>query len=223
MTLIVIDGLDGSGKATQSALLAGHFENLAVSVSKISFPMYDKPSGALVKSYLAGEFGENPADTGPYAASAMFALDRYISYQTDWHKLDGVVIADRYTTANAIHQMTKIPQSQWDEFLAWLHDFEHVKLGLPTPDLVIYLDLPHQMAQNLVKSRSDSTGQKIDIHERDTSHLERSREAGLYAAEKLGWHVIRCNDGDTLLPRQEIFAEIIAAAKAVVVENDEKV
>jgi len=220
MTLIVIDGLDGSGKSTQIELLTAHLKSANVPVTKISFPMYDKPSGALVKSYLAGEFGENPADTGPYAASAMFALDRYISYQTDWHKLDGVVIADRYTTANAIHQMTKIPQLQWDEFLAWLHDFEHVKLGLPTSDLVIYLDLPHQMAQSLVKSRSDSTGQKIDIHERDTSHLQRSREAGLYAAEKIGWHVIRCNDGDTLLPREEIFEKIKTTVKAVVTEED---
>ena len=137
--LIVLEGLDGSGKATQAKLLAEHLAAQGVPVQKITFPDYASDSSALVKMYLAGQFGQHPDDVNAYAASSFYAVDRYASYKTSWgsfYEQGGVIIADRYTTSNAVHQCSKLPPEQWDDFLCWAFDYEYRLLGLPAPDAV---------------------------------------------------------------------------------------
>ena len=205
---IVIDGLDGSGKETQSLILKKRLEEIGVRVRYISFPQYDSDSSLFVKKYLNGELGSRPEDTNAYAASSFFAADRYLSYRTDWKKdiddPDTVVIANRYTTANAVHQLSKLPKEQWNGFLTWLWDYEFYKLGVPIPDDVIYLEMHPDISYRLIKSRSEKTGRSIDIHEADGSFLYKSYEAAIYASDRLNWTRICCYEGDTPLSREEI-------------------
>jgi len=212
--LIAIDGLDGSGKGTMTQRLYKHLLENKVDVRKISFPMYENKSSYGVKMYLGGELGGNPDDTNGYAASALFAMDRYLSYRTDWGafvaKEGTVTIADRYTSANAVHQLSKLPREQWDEFLAWLYDYEHVKLGLPVADLTVNLEMPPAISKELIRRRSEQTGRKIDIHEKNAEYMDRCYEAALYAAGKLGWRVIPCFEGDEPRDLDLIFADLLA-------------
>ena len=152
-TLIVLEGLDGSGKATQAKLLAQHLKEAGKNVQEITFPDYASDSSALVKMYLAGQFGDKPDDVNAYAASSFYAVDRYASYKTSWgsfYEAGGVIIADRYTTSNAVHQCSKLPPEQWESFLQWLFDYEFRLLGLPAPDEVIYLQVDPAVSQKLM-------------------------------------------------------------------------
>ena len=213
--LIVIEGLDGSGKGTQAARLAEYLQSRGVKVREISFPQYENESSAFVKMYLDGRLGASPADTGAYAASMFYASDRYISFRTDWGKdiadPDTVVIANRYTTANAYHQLAKLPQEQWDAFLAWLWDFEFAKLGLPVPDAVIALSMLPAASQKLIEKRCVETGVKKDIHEADVAYLENCYTALHYAADKLGWICLECAEGDRLYTIDEMHGRIRTA------------
>lgn len=167
--LIVLEGLDGSGKATQAKLLAEHLAAQGVPVQKITFPDYASDSSALVKMYLAGQFGQHPDDVNAYAASSFYAVDRYASYKTSWgsfYEQGGVIIADRYTTSNAVHQCSKLPQEQWEEYLHWLFDYEFRLLGLPAPDRVIYLQVDPAVSQRLMTQRYHGDESKKDVHER---------------------------------------------------------
>ena len=213
---IAIDGLDGSGKGTQSEILVQRLKDEGKRVRVLSFPVYESDSSVFVRMYLEVKLGDKPSDTNAYAASMFFAADRYVSYRTDWKKdiddPDTYVIANRYTTANAVHQLSKLPKSEWEGFLEWLWDFEFSKLGLPKPDLVLYLELPPVLSLSLVKSRSDTTGQKMDIHEKDTAYMDKCYEAALYSCNKLGWSQIKCYDGDKIRTRQDIAEEIYKEA-----------
>ncbi|MBQ8683346.1 MAG: thymidylate kinase [Clostridia bacterium] len=201
---MVIDGLDGCGKSTQLQMLDAALSAAGISYRQISFPDYEQPSSALVKMYLGGELGGSPAAVNAYAASSFYAVDRYASYTCFWQEdyTAGVpIVAARYTTSNAIHQMTKCPESEWDSFLTWLEEYEYGKLGLPRPDRVLFLDMPLEISQSLLEKRYDGDAAKKDIHERDTAYLQSCRSAALYAAEKLGWTVISCaSDGQPLKP-----------------------
>ena len=205
---IVIDGLDGSGKGTQSELLKKRLEGAGYKVRLMSFPMYEDESSTLVRMYLGGKLGEHPEDTNAYAASSFFAADRYVSYRTDWKKdiddPETIVIANRFTTANAVHQLSKMPREDWDSFLSWLWDYEYDKLGVPSPDLVLYLEMTPEISMALVSHRSAETGQVKDIHELDPMHLINSYEAAIYSSEKLGWERMRCFEGDLPLGITEI-------------------
>lgn len=211
---IAIDGLDGSGKKTQSDRLCEYLKENGIRVRELDFPVYESDSSYFVKMYLNGELGMNPNDTNAYAASMFFAQDRYVSYRRDWSAdyldPDTVIVANRYTTANAIHQLSKLPREEWDDFLPWLCDFEYSRLGLPAPDLVLFLELPPEISLSMVESRSNETGRKKDIHELDRNHMENSYRAGLYASEALGWHRINCADVDGcgMRSRDEIFDDI---------------
>jgi dTMP kinase len=199
--LIVIEGLDGSGKATQSQLLAQRLD-----ATRISFPDYESESSSLVKMYLAGEIGGDNA----YAVSTFYAADRYISYVGSWKTqwLAGhTIVADRYTTSNAVHQMVKLPADEWDSYLDWLYDYEFVRMGLPKPDVVIYLDMPPDMSRKLMLKRYGGDESLLDKHERDLAYQFSCREAALYAADKLGWKVIACNE----LTIEEIAEKILNA------------
>ncbi len=209
---IAIDGLDGSGKGTQSELLVQRLINEGKRVRVLSFPVYENDSSLFVRMYLEGKLGDKPSDTNAYAASMFFGADRYVSYRTDWKRdiddPDTVVVANRYTTANAVHQLSKLPKEEWESFLSWLWDFEFCKLGLPEPDLVLYLELPPKLSLSLVKSRSDTTGQRMDIHELDTEYMDKCYEAALYSCNRLGWKQIKCYDGDMIRTRRDIADEI---------------
>ena len=209
---ITIDGLDGSGKGTQAQLLCDALRAMGKKVRMIDFPCYESESSTLVKMYLDGKLGNSPADTNAYAASMFYAADRYVSYVTDWKKdiddPETVVVANRYTTANAVHQLSKLPREEWESFLSWLWDFEFGKLGLPEPQIVLYLELPPSLSLSLVKSRSNTTGQKMDIHELDTAYMDKCYDAALYSCKRLGWKQIKCYEGDVIRTREDIAAEI---------------
>lgn len=216
---ITIDGLDGSGKGTQAQLLCDALRAMGKKVRMIDFPCYESESSTLVKMYLDGKLGNSPADTNAYAASMFYAADRYVSYVTDWKKdyldKDTYLIANRYTTANAVHQVSKLPKEEWEGFLSWLWDFELGKLGLPTPDCIVYLEVAPHISLGLVKKRSEATGQKMDIHEKDPAYMERCYEAALYVSDRLGWERIRCYDESGILSREAIHDQILKKALAL--------
>ncbi len=190
--LIVIDGLDGSGKNTQSKLLAKALEAEGKQVRLVSFPDYESPACAPVKMYLSGEYGSDPDAVNSYAASTFFAVDRFASFRLDWKKdydEGTIIIANRYTTANAIHQLTKLDRGEHDAFLAWLYDFEFCKLGLPVPDLTLLLKLPVEKSLDLI----DHRGLTRDIHE-NREHLKKAAEAADACAQKWGWKTLWCTD-----------------------------
>ena len=188
--LIVLEGIDGSGKSSQYRRLCARMENDGIEYNHIVFPRYDKESSALIRMYLNGEFGENPADVSAYAASTFYAVDRYASYRNDWGEIyenGGVIIADRYTTSNAVHQGSKLEKAELPAFFDWLADLEYVKMGLPKPDLVIYLDVYLETSLRRMKKRQQSTDTTADIHEKDISYLARCLETADIACEHFGW------------------------------------
>ena len=214
--LIVIEGTDGSGKSTQFRLMSERLEKDGVAFKHIVFPRYDQDSSALIRMYLGGQFGTKPSDVNAYAASSFYAVDRFASYKMDWgqyYEDGGVVLSDRYTTSNAVHQASKEPEEMREQFLHWLYDFEYDKLGLPRPDLTIYLDVPTDFTEKMMRKREQDTNTKADIHEKDMQYLATCRQTGRAAAEYYGWTVIRCvKDGqmrsiDDI--HQEIYSHVI--------------
>lgn len=212
--LIVIEGLDGSGKSTQEELLKKKLADIGLNVNFIKLPNYDDPACELVKMYLAGRFGNKPEDVNAYAASAFFAVDRYVSFNCYWKEkyLNGeIFLADRYTTSNAYHQLTKTDRADWDSYLDWLEDFEYNKMGIPKPDSVIYLDMPIEVSQKLMTNRYKGDESKKDIHEKDVEYLNNCREAADYACRKLGWTRISCSKDGEPLP-VEVISEAVFKA-----------
>ncbi len=214
MSLVVLDGLDGSGKSTQLARLDAYFKANGTHYRQISFPDYEQPSSALVRQYLGGEFGGSPDAVGAYAASSFYAVDRYASYKKFWqqdYESGMFILAARYTTSNAIHQMGKLPREEWDAYLAWLEHYEYTLLGLPKPDRVLFLDMPLEVSQKLLVGRYEGDSAKRDIHERDLAYLATCRESALYAAARLGWQVISCAENGEPLPIATVTERLLAA------------
>ncbi len=217
--LIVIEGLDGSGKQTQSEKLYTYLKDGERLVKYVSFPDYSSQSSALVKMYLSGKFGDKPGDVGPYASSLFYTVDRIASFKTSWgeyYENGAVIVANRYTTSNAVHQTCKLPEGQWDAYLDWLYDLEFNKVGLPKPDAVIYLDMPSSVSSRLISKRYSGDEDKRDIHEKDRRYLEISRVSALYAAERLGWHVINCAAEREPLPVEEIHKRIVEYVEKII-------
>lgn len=213
--LIVFEGTDGSGKATQTKLLAEHLLAEGISLRKLDFPRYGEDSCKLVELYLRGDFGKKPGDVNAYAASTFYAADRYASYKQDWGRYyedGGLLLADRYTTSNAVHQTAKMPPEQREDFLKWLFDYEYHLLALPEPDLVFYLDLPTEISEQMLRQRERASGTAADIHEADRQYLMESRAAGMQAAEYCGWQVIRCARNGVVRTVEDIHAEIYNSA-----------
>lgn len=211
--LIVIEGLDGSGKATQANRLLEALAAQGKQVRKVSFPNYSSDASAPIRMYLAGEFGKDPNSVNAYAASTFFAVDRFASFKKDWadfYGQGGIIIADRYTTSNAVHQCSKLPQEQWDAFLSWLFDFEYRLMGIPAPDRVIYLQVDPTVSQKLMTGRYQGDESKKDIHESNLSYLDRSRQAAEYCAKTLGWQTVHCVQDGNLRPIEDISAEILS-------------
>ena len=214
--LIVIEGTDGSGKSTQFRLLSEHLQNDNIEFKHIVFPRYDQDSSALIRMYLGGEFGSNPTDVNAYAASTFYAVDRYASYKMDWgtwYENGGLVLSDRYTTSNAVHQASKETGEAQSSFLKWLYDLEYDKLSLPRPDLVIYLDVPTDFTEKLLRHREQDTNTKADIHEIDTAYLATCRTTGRTAAAFYGWTVINCVENGKMRSMEDIHNEIYCHVK----------
>lgn len=213
--LIVIEGLDASGKATQAELIAQRLRRMNYNVKVVSFPDYKSESSALVKMYLNGELASKADEINPYAASSFYAVDRYASYKKDWEKfyLDGgIVIADRYTTSNMIHQGSKIEGTRIKNlYLDWLNDYEYKLLKLPAPNKVIFLDMPPEYSAELMRERANKiTGNMAkDIHEKDREYLERTYENALYVAKKFEWSEVFCVDGEQIRSISDINNEIM--------------
>lgn len=214
--LIVIEGLDGSGKSTQFDKLAEYLRGEGVKLKAISFPDYDNPSSALVQMYLGGKIAGSAEGVNAYAASSFYAVDRYVSYKQFWERdyAEGsLILAARYVTSNCIYQMTKLPEEQWGDYLAWLEDYEYGKLGLPKPDRVIFLDMPIEISQRLLSARYGGDESKKDIHEKNISYLHMCRKAALFTAEKQGWDIIGCSEGDEPLAIDTIFDRLLESIK----------
>ena len=209
--LIVIEAGDGSGKATQTQKLFEHLSSKNYKVRKVSFPDYDSPSSSLIKMYLNGDFGTHADDVDAYAASTFYAVDRYASYRMNWKKFyeaGEIILADRYTTSNMVHQAVKIADdNERENFLNWLDDFEYVKLKLPRPDLVIFLDMPPEISEKLIKERN-----RTDIHEKDFNYLRRCYNSYKELAQKYDWITINCsidNEPRTIVEiHEDIFKQV---------------
>ena len=209
--LIVIEGTDGSGKSTQFGLLTQRVTAESREFQRLVFPQYAEESSALIRMYLGGEFGNKPSDVNAYAASAFYAVDRYASYKKvwgQWYENGGLVLSDRYTTSNAVHQASKEPEEKQAEFLKWLYEFEYDKLGLPAPDLVIYLDVPTDYTEKMMRSREAATNTHADIHEQDLQYLATCRRTGKAAAKFYNWTVIDCVRDGAMRSIEDIHEEI---------------
>ena len=209
--LIVIEGLDGSGKSTQLDLLKENLKLRNMDFKSVSFPDYESDSSALVKMYLSGKFGNSPSDVNAYAASVFYTVDRFASFKTDWgeyYKSGGTVISGRYTTSNAIHQTCKLDEKDWNAYLDWLYDFEYSKIGIPKPDKVIFLDVPVEISQKLLSSRYNGDENKKDIHESDVKYLEKCRKAAYYTAKYSGWITVSCAQNGVIRSKEDIAEEI---------------
>ena len=215
--LIIIEAGDGSGKATQTRLLAERLQREGHRVKKVTFPDYDSESSALVKMYLGGAFGERAADVNAYMASAFFAVDRCASYQLKWrqdYENGAVIMADRYTTSNMVHQAVKIEdEKEREAFLKWLWDFEFVKLGLPVPDRVIFLDMAPEVARKLIALRSETENRPKDIHEKDQTYLNKCHAAYKEVAKTYNWCTVTCSQNGEPCSREEIHEQVYAAVK----------
>ena len=209
--LIVIEGTDGSGKSTQFKLLTDRLSREGHSFRQLEFPQYSEPSSALIKMYLGGEFGTNVGDVNAYAATAFFAVDRYASYKKfwgNWYEKGGLVVSGRYTTSNAVHQASKESPEIWQEYWKWLSEFEYDRLGLPSPSLTIYLDVPTEYTEKMMRKREQDTHTTADIHEQDLTYLATCRQCGREAAAFFGWKIIDCVRDGTMRTIEDIHEEI---------------
>lgn len=215
--LIVIEGTDGSGKSTQFRMLTQRLQNENKPFQRLVFPQYSEESSALIRMYLGGQFGSSPSDVNAYAASTFYAVDRYASYKKvwgQWYENGGLVVSDRYTTSNAVHQASKEPDGKKEVFLKWLYELEYDHMGLPKPDLVIYLDVPTDFTETMLRSREASTNTKADIHESDMQYLATCREMGKLAAGYYGWTVISCVKDGKMRTIEDIHNEIYSHVAA---------
>ena len=212
--LIVLEAGDGSGKATQTQML---YDRLIVQskvpVKKVEFPNYKSESSALIKMYLKGEFGADPSLVNPFAASTFYTVDRFFSYEKEWkdfYQKGGIILADRYTTSNMVHQAAKIINNQErEEYLNWLWDFEFNKFKLPIPDCVIFLDMPPEYSIKLISDRPNKLGEKDkDIHERNYEFLVASYNNSLEIIRKYSWIKICCIENDKIRSINEIHKDI---------------
>ena len=208
--LIVIEGVDASGKQTQTELLHRRLPQ----AKRVSFPDYQSQSSALVKMYLNGEFGTRADDVSPEVASIFFACDRFASYKTKWgehYQQGGIILADRYVTSNMIHQTCKIENEAHKlRFMNWLEDFEYRLMELPRPDLVLFLDMPPEYAAQLMKDRNNKiTGnEQKDIHEKDAEYMRRAYDNAVSVAQKMGWKRLVCAQNGIIKTPEEIALEI---------------
>ena len=212
--IIVLEGLDGSGKCTQSKILFDNLKLLGKNVKVISMPNYDSESSGPIKMYLRSKISSDPNKINPYATSSFFAVDRFINYFCDWklfyNDKDSIIVCDRYTTSNMIYQLAKVEYNKWDSFLTWLDEYEYKYLQIPRPDLVIYLKVPLYISHKLIQSRSTS----YDLHESNLEFLRICEKAAEFSSRRFNWQVIDCalNNKD-IMPIEKISSKILQIVK----------
>ena len=209
--LIVLEGTDGAGKNTQTGLMAQRLEREGVSFRKVDFPRYGSPFAAPVERYLQGGLGKKPGDVSAYAASTLYAVDRYASYKEDWgrdYEAGTLILSNRYTTSNAVHQAPKLPEAERWADLDWLFDLEYNRLALPKPDLVIYLDLPTEISVRMLRLRQEATHTQADIHEQDGDYLRACRESAQEIVRRLGWRRVDCSRDGTVRTPEDIHNQL---------------
>lgn len=217
--LIVIDGVDSSGKESQTLKLYERLKEEGYDIKRISFPNYKSESSALVKMYLNGDFGEDPGDVNSYAASTFYAVDRFASYKNDWghfYENGGIILCDRYTTSNMVHQAAKIDDNEEkNKFLNWLWNLEFELYKLPVPDCVLFLDMPPEFGNKLMKQRANKItgGRQKDIHERNPEYLLHSYNNALYVANKYNWIKIDCVECERIKTINEIHEHVYMEVK----------
>lgn len=220
--LIVFEGTDGTGKATQARLMAQRFQKEGIAFHEIDFPRYGSPFAEPARLYLNGALGAKPGDVSAYAASVLYAVDRYASYKEDWgsaYEAGTLILANRYTTSNAVHQASKLPEEEREEFLNWLFDLEYRRLGLPVPDMVVYLDMPAAISEQLLRQRQTAAGAKADIHEQDVAYLRRCRESAREIARRLNWQIVGCAGPVELQSPDEIHQKVWELVRPVVIPS----
>lgn len=219
--IIVESGSDASGKATQAKKLYERLVKDGYNVRKIEYPNYKSDSSALVKMYLNGDFGKDPNAVSPYVASTFFAVDRYASYKKEWEEFylnGGIILADRYTTSNMVHQASKLTKEEKDKFLEWLWNFEFEMYKLPVPDCVLFLNMPPEYSRKLMEERANKfTGtQEKDIHESNSEYLNECYNNALYIARKYGWINIECTENGRLKSIDKIHEEIYSIVQNII-------
>lgn len=222
--LIVIEGIDGSGKSTQFKKLCARLEAENVPFRRLVFPRYTQPSSALIRMYLGGEFGSNPGDVNAYAASTFYAVDRYASYVQDWrdyYENGGLMISDRYTTSNAIHQASKLPKEKRGEFFKWLYEFEFDLMQLPKPDAVLYANVDVETATRQMRLREAQTSTKGDIHETDNTYLQMCCTCGQQAADYYGWQKVNCVRDGAMRDIEDIHEEIYGIVQKILQKKED--
>lgn len=220
--LIVFEGTDGSGKSTQFELLTKRLQAQNIDFRTIMFPQYTEPSSALIRMYLGGEFGAKPSDVNAYVASTFYAVDRYASYRKVWREYylnGGLMLSDRYTTSNAVHQASKEPPEKREDFFRWLYELEHKHMELPVPDIVIYLDVPTELTGEMLRKREQATHTHADIHEQNMDYLRMCRNTGLQAANFYNWTIIRCARDGKMRTIDDIHNEIYGLVKTCLEED----
>ena len=208
--LIVFEGTDGSGKATQARMMAERLGREDIAFQVIDFPRYGNPFAEPARLYLQGVLGDKPGDVSAYAASVLYAVDRYASYKEDWgeaYEAGELILANRYTTSNAVHQASKLPDDERMNYLEWLFALEYGKLELPEPDLVIYLDLPTDISERMMRQREAATGTTADIHEQDAAYLRRCRDNARKVANVCRWKIIDCSENGQIRTVEDIHNE----------------
>jgi dTMP kinase len=216
--LIVLEGIDGSGKSTQYKKLCQRLEEEQRQFRRVVFPRYDQESSALIREYLGGKFGSKPTDVNAYAASTFYAVDRFASFKTDWqdyYNAGGLVLADRYTTSNACHQGSKLSPDERQKFFDWLYDFEFNLLGLPRPSMVVYLDIDLEVSRRQMQQRQQDTSTDADIHEKDFAYLAACLDAGRYAAQHYGWKRVECVRNGEMRTVEDIHQEIYTSISSL--------
>lgn len=219
--LIIIEAGDGSGKATQTRKLAEHLIADGKKVVQVSFPDYKSRAAAPLKMYLEGEYGDNAGAVNAFAASTFFAVDRFASFNLKWkedYEGGAIILADRYTTSNMVHQAVKLTDTQErQEFLDWLWDFEFNRLGLPVPDAVIFLDMDPAVSDRLIAERAaHNADRKKDIHEKDVEYLHRCHDTYMELADKYNWHKVKCSEGDEPRSIDDIHADVYRIVEEIV-------
>jgi dTMP kinase len=215
--LVVFEGIDGSGKSAHYRRVCTRLEAEGINYNHIVFPRYDNESSALIRMYLNGDFGNNPNDVNAYAASTFYAVDRFAAYRSDWEKAYNsgeFILSDRYTTSNAVHQGAKLSDDELPAFFEWLYDFEYIKLGLPKPDLVIYLDVDLETSLRRMKHRQEKTNTTADIHEKDVKYLQNCLRVADKAADYYNWKRIPFLKNGFEREIDEKHEEIYAAIKS---------
>lgn len=219
--LIVLEGIDGSGKSSQYSRLCERMESDGIVYNHIVFPRYSEPSCALVNMYLGGKFGADPNDVNAYTASTFYAVDRFASYREDWgeiYEAGGIILSDRYTSSNAVHQGSKLDDAELPEFFAWLADLEYAKMGLPKPALVLYLDVDIETSLSRMKRRQSATDTTADIHESNVDYLKRCLRTADYAADYFGWTRVEQKRGGAERSFDEINDELYSFVLAAIKE-----